>query len=429
MRREAGHHTRPAVGNLYRSQERAIQPSSPSPASAEPPATFHFRYTVFSVAATLADGHLVAKSGIRTVMVPLARLQHVYVRDERRADHVELLLTHHDDKGRLKRSRLFADKHEQGFFGLVEALLALRPEADVRHLTASEAYRLSGSKEMEWIALPVVMFAGWLVLALLFSPLIRHGFDAGEARGDVASIVAGDLSSRNVIVTGRLAPTSALRGKGGEAAKIDAPQTWWIPLVPDDWQPGEVVRAVLQVRRTTAAEVEALAKIGEYRGILRDLWWEGVSKRRQTAFHARGVALAPNVVLVEFEASRKADLVLVDCPGNADILLRATIRDSDLIIAPSQPSMMDLWALEPVLEMAKKEKTPLRVLLNRVPPTGRAAQDAREVLGADLLDQHLGNRVIFQQAFAMGKAAAELQPRSKAAIEVAAVAAEIDAIN
>ncbi|QIK40063.1 ParA family protein [Pontivivens nitratireducens] len=128
-------------------------------------------------------------------------------------------------------------------------------------------------------------------------------------------------------------------------------------------------------------------------------------------------------------AARKADLVLVDCPGNADILLRATIRDSDLVIAPSQPSMMDLWALEPVLEMAKKEKTPLRVLLNRVPPTGRAAQDAREVLGADLLDQHLGNRVIFQQAFAMGKAAAELQPRSKAAIEVSAVAAEIDAIS
>lgn len=128
-------------------------------------------------------------------------------------------------------------------------------------------------------------------------------------------------------------------------------------------------------------------------------------------------------------AARKADLVLVDCPGNADILLRATIRDSDLVVAPAQPSMMDLWALEPVLEMARKEKTPLRVVLNRVPPTGRAAQDAREIIKDNLLDEQIGNRVIFQQAFASSKAAAELQPRSKAAAEVAALAKALDAIR
>jgi len=79
--------------------------------------------------------------------------------------------------------------------------------------------------------------------------------------------------------------------------------------------------------------------------------------------------------------------------------------------------------------MARKEKTPLRVVLNRVPPTGRAAEDARKVVTADLLDAQLGNRVIFQQAFAVGKAAAELQPKSKAAVEVAAIAAALDAIS
>ena len=128
-------------------------------------------------------------------------------------------------------------------------------------------------------------------------------------------------------------------------------------------------------------------------------------------------------------AARRADLVLVDCPGNADILLRATIRDSDLVVAPAQPSMMDLWALEPVVEMARKEKTPLRVVLNRVPPQGRAAEEARGMIEADLLNEQIGNRVVFQQAFALGKAAAELQPRSKAAEEVAALAAALDAIR
>ena len=289
-------------GRVDRTGERIIDTSR----------TFHFRYTVFSVAATIDDGQLLAKSGIRTVVVPIARLQHVYVRDERRADHVELLLTHHDKKGRLKRSRLFADKHQDGLFELVDALLALRPEADVRHLSASAAYQLSGSKEMEWVALPVVMLVGWCVLAMLFSPLIRHGLDSGETTIDVAALQRADLPSRNVTVTGMLAPTSALRGKGGADAKpaADASQTWWIPLVPADWSPGEAVHAVLQVRRTTAAQVETLAQVKRYRGIVRDIWWEGISTRRQQAFHARGVALAPDAVLVEFEASRKADLVL-----------------------------------------------------------------------------------------------------------------------
>lgn len=124
-------------------------------------------------------------------------------------------------------------------------------------------------------------------------------------------------------------------------------------------------------------------------------------------------------------AAREADIVLVDCPGNADILLRSTIRDSDLVIAPAQPSAMDIWALDPVVEMAGKEKTPIHVLLNRVPPSGGAEAQARETITAPLLSAALGNRVVFQQAFAKGKSAAELQPRSKAAQEVQAAAAEI----
>lgn len=124
-------------------------------------------------------------------------------------------------------------------------------------------------------------------------------------------------------------------------------------------------------------------------------------------------------------AAREADFVLVDCPGNADILLRATIRDSDLVIAPCQPSIMDIWALDPVIDMATKEKTQMRVVLNRVPPTGGAEAQARNAIETDLLDAALGNRVVFQQAFAQGRSASELQPRSKAATEVTALAEEL----
>lgn len=267
---------------------------------------FRFQYTVFTVAASLDADRLIAKVGIRTIQVPIARLQQLYVRNERRADHVELLLTHLDDAGRPRRSRLFADKHEAGFFALVEALLARRPEADVRHLSTREAYRLSGSKELEWIALPLVMAIGWLVLALLLSPLLRHGFDSGHATIAAAALAESPaLDTHNVTVTGRLAPGSALRAKVG--ANEGA---WWVPIVPPEWQPGEAVHAVLKVQKRSATELEALSATGEFRGVLRTIWWEGLSERRRLAFHERGVALAPTAVLVEHGASNRADLVL-----------------------------------------------------------------------------------------------------------------------
>lgn len=270
------------------------------------PRVFHFRYTVFTVAATLDADRLIAKVGIRTIQVPIARLKQLYVRDERRSDHVELLLTHLDDKGRMKRARLFADKNEKGFDALIEALIQRRPEADVRHLSTREAYRLSGSKEMEWIALPVVMALGWLVLAFLLSPLVRHGLDDGEATVPATAFESATaLDTHNITVTGKLAPGSALRTKkGGDEG------AWWVPLVGPDWRPGEAVYAVLKVRRRSSAELQTLADAGEYRGVLRNIFWEGLSERRRLAFHARGVALAPSAVLIEHEANGRADLTL-----------------------------------------------------------------------------------------------------------------------
>jgi chromosome partitioning protein len=124
---------------------------------------------------------------------------------------------------------------------------------------------------------------------------------------------------------------------------------------------------------------------------------------------------------------RTHDVVLVDCPGNADILLRATIRDSDVVIAPCQPSAMDVWALAPVVEMAAKEKTPIKVILNRVPARGGAVEQMVEQVAAPLFETRLGNRVAFATAVLEGRAAAELQPRSKAAAETDALAAEVAA--
>ena len=122
------------------------------------------------------------------------------------------------------------------------------------------------------------------------------------------------------------------------------------------------------------------------------------------------------------------DLVLVDCPGSASSLLASAVRESDLLLVPCQPTPLDLWASEATLRMAADEKTPARVVLNRVAPRGAAADKTvadLEALGAGVLRARIGNRVAFATAFLEGGSALGAR-RSRAAEEVTALRKELD---
>jgi chromosome partitioning protein len=130
-------------------------------------------------------------------------------------------------------------------------------------------------------------------------------------------------------------------------------------------------------------------------------------------------------------AKRGHDIVLVDCPGAASTLLESAIRESDLVIAPCQPSVMDVWALEPVIATAAKLRRPLRILLNRMPARLGSLEEVLAALGpsrALLLATQLGNRNGFSQAMLTGGTAPELASRSTAAAEIAGLRAELTAL-
>ena len=149
----------------------------------------------------------------------------------------------------------------------------------------------------------------------------------------------------------------------------------------------------------------------------------------------------PAIALVELKdyragsdiktAKRGHDFVLVDCPGAASSLLENAIRESDLVIAPCQPSVMDVWALESVIATAAKLKRPLRILLNRVPPRLGTLEEVLTALGpsrALLLASQLGNRNAFSKAMLDGRTAPELGPRATAAAEIYGLRAELGAL-
>ncbi|MEX0758136.1 MAG: ParA family partition ATPase [Tistlia sp.] len=126
--------------------------------------------------------------------------------------------------------------------------------------------------------------------------------------------------------------------------------------------------------------------------------------------------------------ARDYDIVLIDSPPHMETEAKIAVRAAGLVVVPVQPSPMDLWATQPTLELARAEKVPVLIVLNRVPPRGTLAEAmiaAIGELGVPVARTRVGNRAVFASALAEGRAVGEVQRRSKAAKEIAALAKEI----
>lgn len=123
------------------------------------------------------------------------------------------------------------------------------------------------------------------------------------------------------------------------------------------------------------------------------------------------------------------DVLIVDSPPQVETDARTAVRAATLVLVPVQPSPPDVWAAEGTLGLAAAERRPARVVLNRVPATGRLRQGAEAEMvrrGWQLLPAALGNRTGYAAAFALGLGVTEHAPRSPAADEMRAL---LDAIE
>lgn len=125
---------------------------------------------------------------------------------------------------------------------------------------------------------------------------------------------------------------------------------------------------------------------------------------------------------------RTCDLILVDSPPHAETDVRIAVRGGDLILVPMQPTPLDLWATQPTLDMAKKEKTPALVVFNRTPAKGKLVDAVRKKIQQAEMPvaiSVLGNRVSFAASLMEGKGVLESNPRHTATKEIKALADEI----
>jgi chromosome partitioning protein len=130
-------------------------------------------------------------------------------------------------------------------------------------------------------------------------------------------------------------------------------------------------------------------------------------------------------------AKREADFVIVDSPPHAELDSRAAIRAADLVVVPVQPSPLDVWATRATLELARAEKRPAILVLNRVLPRARLLHEVTAQLAdgtARLASATLGNRTAFATSISAGKGVEDYEPSGAAAGEMITLRAEIEAI-
>jgi len=156
-------------------------------------------------------------------------------------------------------------------------------------------------------------------------------------------------------------------------------------------------------------------------------YWHGIREEKLGEGYTGLIFNALSGWRVGSEVSRlrkQCDFIIIDSPPHTETEARTAIRNADLIIIPVQPSPTDLWATKATLDLAKAEKIPVRVVLNRVNANSRLAQTISAEL-SNLAKTTLGSRVLFAASLLEGRTVTEMEPNSPAAQEIKALVKEI----
>lgn len=125
---------------------------------------------------------------------------------------------------------------------------------------------------------------------------------------------------------------------------------------------------------------------------------------------------------------RDHDLVFIDGPSGREDEFKAMCKEADLVLIPCQPTGLDLWATKKLLADYQDNRAKSLVVLNRMPPRGKAADMIRqeiERLSWPMARQHMGNRQAYVVSMGAGLGVTEIAPSSVAGQEIAALALEL----
>jgi chromosome partitioning protein len=139
------------------------------------------------------------------------------------------------------------------------------------------------------------------------------------------------------------------------------------------------------------------------------------------------VACPPARLGIALQAARNRGtrFAFVDSAPAVESAALAAVRAADFCLIVTRPGILDLRSIGVNVEIAKLAGKPVAAVLNAAPVQGghaaAAAQSIRDWYGVEVCPIVVHQRAVFGLALADSRCAQEVEPASKAAIEVAAL--------
>jgi chromosome partitioning protein len=127
------------------------------------------------------------------------------------------------------------------------------------------------------------------------------------------------------------------------------------------------------------------------------------------------------------------EYVIIDGPPRVDVIARAAILASDLVLIPVQPSPYDVWAAEEIMSLVReagvfKENLKCVFVINRKIVNTAIGRDVSEALAQyeiPVLKTAICQRVAFAESASKGQTVLETEPNGTAAQEIRNLTTEI----
>ncbi|MGZ3450393.1 MAG: hypothetical protein ACXVEF_12405 [Polyangiales bacterium] len=277
--------------------------------------TFQYGFLTLTCTASIADGIIEVKQGIRTWRVPIVSLRHLYLRRHGGGQYDELLLGTEPAPNKKKVFRFSANAGQPQFRALADTIAAYRPDIDRRAMPEKEAMAMMGAKNVEMMVLVGVLGIIPLILAIALLPMLIHGLDSGKERVKLSQLVKGkSLESHNLVISGgrvltekSLSVTTVNKRNGIETSRSTS---YYVPLVPKDWDEGDPIKVVIKTKQLSNSEIAELEESDVIPGVARDVLWEGLDSKQADWFKEKGhLELSKDVILLEYKADSANDLL------------------------------------------------------------------------------------------------------------------------
>lgn len=270
---------------------------------------YTFQFMVTTVKAQIGQGQVSIKAGLRKWQFPVHAVKHVYVYVQESTGMDEFIITYETNPGKLKKVRLPVSNPQPGFKPFLDSLVAKKPGSDIRHMEQSEAFKLMGAADHEKAALVAVPLIIMSILMIGLMPVFLHGYDDGHEVVTAEKLAAGyEPKSRNITLKGKALSRyieSTTTNKGSTTKKL------LIPIVAANASSQSKFRIVLETGELSSTQVDKLIEQKSFKGILRNIWWEGLSSSHHKFFkNEMKMNIADEVLLVDYKASAKTELVI-----------------------------------------------------------------------------------------------------------------------